>query len=121
MTLASDIWRANEDPNSSESVVTHISAEELAQSLKSARASQRKEKTGPLSTPTNLKMPGLVVYTSATIADIRAWKREIRTRRDENTGRFVLDKTQFVVIEKVTARICEEMGGRRDWRFQLSW
>ena len=76
--------------------------------MKSARASQRKEKTGPLLTPGDVTMPTLVVYTSCTIANVHAWQNEIRTRRDDK-NRLVLNDSQFAVAANVASIICEEM------------
>ena len=77
-------------------------------SLVAARASQRKDKSGPLTVPHRDKHGQTSADTSCSVRDIRNGLKEIRERVGHDK-RKVLNDSQFEVVKKVADRVCAEM------------
>ena len=80
MELASHIWPDTDVRNCRESIHDSLQSESVDKILAAARASQRKEKRGGPVLKNADQAPALTVEYSATIAEVRAWCKDIGKR-----------------------------------------
>ena len=90
MELASHIWLVGDDRRAHENVMPDTNDDDVDASLVAARASQRKENSGPL---TVLQTDGnghIRADMSCSVLDVRNWLKEIRGREspDKQKERF---------------------------------
>ena len=80
MQLASHIWPVGDDSSALENRMPDTNDDDVNASLVAARASQRKEKSGPLSAPQEGEHGHIIANTDCSVSDIRNWLKEIRVR-----------------------------------------
>ena len=81
----------------------------LKECLKSARASQRQDKSGPALVDADSCDPQVQTYGSCTMQDIKAWLRKIQLQKDESEKRLFLHRSQYEIVENIALRTCDEI------------
>ena len=82
MAIARHICAVGEDPSVKESFIPTLDPVCVKDSLKSARASQRQDKSGPALVDADSCDPQVQTCASCTMQDIKTWLRKIkRTKR----------------------------------------
>ena len=124
MELASHIWPATDVRHCKDNTHSSLKSGSVDKILAAARASQRKEKRGGPVLKNADEAPALTVEYSATIAEVRAWCKDIGTRTVDK--RKVLNDSQLRLVTKVVERVCEEMedmitGTTNNSREPLRW
>ena len=76
--------------------------------LDSAKPSQRKESTFEYMLESSSRAASVTASTAASQHEVRAWLRDVKTRRD-STGRRVLNKLQYNMVDNVANRVCVEL------------
>ena len=104
----SHIWLVGADRNAHENVMPATKDDDVDASLVAARASQRKETSGPLTVPHRDENGQVSADTSCSVRDMKSWLKEIRERVGPDK-RKVLNDSQFEVVKKVAERVCAEM------------
>ena len=80
MTLAAHVWGAGDDTRAQEKVMPTLEENKVQESLVAARASQRRETEGPLTTQQMDEMGQISSDTECSVDDIKKWLAEIRER-----------------------------------------
>lgn len=106
MELAGHIWTVTHDVHAQESAVPAFESAQVDTAIAIAKASQRRDTPGIASTTHVDMAPILSTHMSCSVAEIRAWLRDIRT---DDKQRRVLDGAQFAVVKRVADRMCDEM------------
>ena len=88
MQLASHIWPLGDDSRALSNQMPDTNDDDVNASLVAARASQRKEKSEPLSAPQEDDDGYIMADTDCSVIDIRNCLKEIRVREspDKNTN-----------------------------------
>ena len=81
MQLASHIWPVGDDSNALEDQMPDTNDDDVNASLVAARASQRKEKSEPLSAPHEYTHLHIMADTDCSVIDIRNLLRDSCSRR----------------------------------------
>ena len=89
--------------------------------MKSARASQTQDKSGPALVDADSCGPQVQTYASCTMQEIMAWQRKIKRQKDESEKRLLVNRSQYVIVEKIALRICDEMDALAWNDFSTIW
>ena len=107
MKLAAHIWGAGDDTRAQEKVMPTLKENKVQESLLAARALQRRDKEGPLTTQQMDEMGQISSDTECSVDDIKKWLTEIRERIGPDK-RKVSNDSHFEVVKKVADRVCLE-------------